>query len=383
MAREKTWSCVQNIALSGTDDGELAQYWMYNLFSFLSGGAGNATAAWEILSASNASSVGGPGTITGSGDMTWNNSGAHTWWVCRKNILPVTASTTRYIYLTVDLEDSDDSKVYFSFDYNAPNFSGQSTSARPAETANNYEKDGFIYRQEYDAGNQAYFHGTIDTTGSFHVIGAQNKGAGNGAPYNFALSCARLETPTPPEIDPFPVLLRCNYSVGGTAINTTTHGCWSIGNTYQYYTGNNNNLNAGLTYSKWGASNSTYGYGGFAVWTPAGVANNTTGDNTGMMLGNFAWFVANAATGDSNGNYPLLPSFIYRYDGSPTSTPRSNIIRGRLPDVFVAQGSARMDGDAGEGYGLGGLSIPASGTIEYSVVGDVFLPFSASILPGA
>lgn len=113
---------------------------MYEFYTFLSGGAGNSTAAWEILSASNASSVGGPGTITGTGSITWNSSGAHTWWVCRKNILPVTASTTRYIYLTVDLEDSDDTKAYFSFDYDAPNFSGQSTSTRPAETARAYEK---------------------------------------------------------------------------------------------------------------------------------------------------------------------------------------------------------------------------------------------------
>ena len=70
MAREKTWACKQNIALVGDNDSKIAKSWMYEFYTFLSGGAGNSTAAWEILSASNASSVGGPGTITGTGSIT-------------------------------------------------------------------------------------------------------------------------------------------------------------------------------------------------------------------------------------------------------------------------------------------------------------------------
>ena len=280
MAREKSWSCVQNVALSGTTDTELAQNWMYELYSFLSGGAGNATAAWEILSASNATSVGGPGTITGSGDMNWNGAGPHTWWVCRKNILPVTASTTRYIYLTVDLEDADDSKAYFSFDYTAPDFSGQTTSVRPAETANAYELDGQPYRYAYDAGNQAYFHGTIDTTGSFYAFGAQKDGT-DFASYNFGISCTRLETPRTPEVDPFPVLLRCNYSNGyNSTFGYRNHGCWSLGdNNVSSY----NNICAASGYNEWNDNANNSNIGGFAMWWVDG-AHATDGQNVGLMI---------------------------------------------------------------------------------------------------
>lgn len=381
MAREKTWSCKQNIALSGATDADLAKNWMYEFYTFLSGGAGNSTAAWEILSASNASSVGGPGTITGTGSMTWNNSGAHTWWVCRKNILPVTASTTRYIYLTVDLEDSDDSKAYFSFDHNMPNFSGQSTSTRPAETAKAYELDGQTYRYAYDAGNQAYFHGTIDTTGSFYVFGAQKSGT-TAAPYNFTISCARLETPRPAEVDPFPVFLRCAFSRGSNGSTTSyNHGCWSLGDNGQ---DTYNNILAGSGYNEWNDSNQNYGIGGCAMWWIDGV-NDSDGQNCGLMMSSPDPGVASSPFYDLpangsliDGSYPLTPTFVAHYYGSNNVY---NDFRGRLPDIFIAAGSVRFYGQT-TGYGAGGLSVPASGTIEYSVASDMFFPFSASLQPG-
>ena len=380
MTREKSWSCVQNIALSGTTDTELAQNWMYELYSFLSGGAGNATAAWEILSASNATSVGGPGTITGSGDMNWNGAGPHTWWVCRKNILPVTASTTRYIYLTVDLSGTDDSKAYFSFDYEAPDFSGQSTSARPAETANAYEKDGQTYRYAYDAANQAYFHGTIDTTGSFYAFGAQ-KNATTAAPYNFGISCTRLETPRAPEVDPFPVLLRCAYAEGKFSTSYYNHGCWSLGNNAS---DSRNNILAGSGYNEWNDNAASTGIGGFAMWYVDG-GRATNGQGVGLMMISPDPGVGSSPIYDMpvggdyiDGTYPLLPTYVGHYLGSDNV---QNSFRGRIPDVFFAAGSVRLSAATGV-WGLGGLSIPATGTIEYSVASDVFFPFSASLQPG-
>ena len=372
MAREKTWVCRQNVALAGSDDATLAKNWMYEFYNLLSGGVGNDDAKWEILSASDGSSVGGGGLITGSGDMNWAGSGAHTWWVCRKNMLPVTASTTRYIYLTVDLEDSDDSKAYFSFDYDAPDFSGQSTSARPAETANNYEKDGHTYREAYDAGNQAYFHGTIDTTGSFYVISSQ--AGGSVYPYQGTISCARIETARTGTVDPFPVFLKVGYDNA-----TSRHGPWGAGKNGSFSTSTNNTIPADGYHSSTPSPHWTQ-KGGQAVWSTSGTPIRSSTDN-----GRNAGFLKYSTLGSNqdpggdtpvageqvDGTFPLLPAFIYEGLAGATS-----VVRGRLPDVFPA---AYVENN----NGLGGLVTPATGTPEYCVVGDYWLPFSASLLPGA
>jgi hypothetical protein len=380
MAREKSWSCVQNIALSGTTDTTLAQNWMYELYTFLSGGAGNSTSAWEILSASNSLSVGGPGTISGTGSFIWNASGAHSWFTCRKDILPVTASTTRYIYLTVDCEDTDNTKAYFGFDYSAPNFAVKATDTRPAETSNCYEQDGIQFMYSYDVSNQTYFHGTIDETGSFHIIGARKDGV-TSAPYNFALSCARLETPRSADIDPFPVLLRCNYSRNQSPYYG--HGCWSLGDNGQndHY----NNLLAGNGMTNWSNNGpTTTGKGGFAMWwVDGGYAAD--GQNAGCFIPSPDVGIASSPIYDmpSNGSvidgtYPLLPMYIGHYFGSGYT---SNEIRGRLPDVFFCAGSVRYVYST-TGWGAGGLTVPLTGDIEYSVASDCFFPFSASLQPG-
>lgn len=372
MTREKTWVSKQNIALSGANDADLAKNWMYELYTFLSGGAGNSTCAWEIISASNGSSVGGPGTITATGSMTWNSSGAHTWWVCRKNILPVTASTTRYIWMTVDLEDSDDTKAYFSWNYDPPNFSGQNTSTRPAETATTYESDAMPYRYEYDAGNQAYFHGCIDTTGSFHVHSGQSNGATSPS-YPFGMSCARVETPRAAEVDPFPIFLKCSY--GGSNVS---HGGWTVGDASST---SRNNIFANTTYSQWNASTTNI-KGGCAMWYFDGSYYADGGDSgwfvpTTNNISYNPWLVAPSTGNQIDGTFALIPMQVGMGFFTTAIT-----IRGRLPDVFCVAGSANRDGSTGEGWGNGGLSLPATGDIEYSCAGDFFFPFSASLQPG-
>jgi len=372
MAREKTWTTVQNVNVTGADDAATAQNWMWNFFQFLSGGAGSATAAWEIVSASNASSVGGHGTITGPSSFTWNGSGAHSWFVFKKDMLPTTGSTERYIYLTVDLNQANDGNAHWVFDYETPNFSGQNTSTRPAETSRAYENT-VPFRYEYSASAPTYFHGCIDTTGSFHVFTTQDAGVSN-PPNPYAISCARLETPRAGEVDPFPIFLKLSYGA-----NVSSHGAWTMGDgggtTY-------NNITANTSYSNWnGATTNTKG--GCAMWYYTGTQYADGGDSgwwtpSGNGLTVNPW-LDTAATGDPHdGSYPLIAMYM----GMNFGNTQTNI-RGRLPDVFCVQGSGLLDGSTGAGYGVGGLSVPQTGDIEYSCIGDFFFPFSASIEPGA
>jgi hypothetical protein len=403
MAREKTWQCHQNLDVDGADDARTAGNWMLRLYNFLSGGASpdmsggmGSIGKWTVCSASNSTvlganpqgaySSGGNSILSKSDGFVWSNTGAHSWFVMKKDILPVTASTTRYVYLTVACNTADDNQAYFSFDHQLPNFSGQSTSARPLSGTQAYGQFS-QYRTDYDASNPTYFHGTIDTTGSFHVVGAQQR-ATNGPSYQFALSCARVETPHAAEVETCPVFLKCGW-VGDS---TTMHGPWGGGDDQNWGYANNCTGYSSYQYSAqcWDQP------GGQAMWDstgsagPGGGGPAVDGFYAGFLQYVGGWQVSNQSpicdnwrTGDQLSNsYILLPSFLAtnRYANAST-TPTD--VRGRLPDVFGCMGSVRLDCSLGEGYGLGGLTIPKTGDIEYCVAGDYFLPFSASLLPGS
>jgi len=399
MAREKTWQCHQNLDVDGADDAGTAGNWMLRLYNFLSGGAapdmsasGGSVGKWTICSASNSTVVGEGGAdgaaytkavLTSSAGFVWSNTGAHSWFVMKKDILPVTASTTRYVYLTVACNTADDNSAYFSFDHQLPDFSGQDTSTRPTSGSNAYGQFS-QFRNDYDAGNTTYFHGTIDTTGSFHVITSQQRGT-TGPQYALGLSCARIETPKAAEVDPYPVFLKCGF-VGDSVTN---HGAWGYGDA-----GINSYANNCTGYSSYyTGANCWSTLGGQAVWRKDGQTM-AAGGTYGWMAG-FLNYVGtyypnyqgpmtdNYRTGDTDNTYPLLPSFVAHATAvNEFSLPTT--VKGRLPDIFGCAGSARLDcSNAGQGYGLGGLVIPKTGDIEYCVVGDTFLPFSASLLPGS
>jgi hypothetical protein len=383
MAREKSWECRQNIQVSETDDATTAQNWMFELYTFLSGGVGT-VGKWEILSASQGSgSIGGAGFISSSHQFNWgaSDSADRSWFVARKNILPVTASTTRYIHLTVDCFSSgpDDAKFYCIFDPNEPNFGSAATDSRPVETSQAYEQET-IYRSAYDAGNATYFHATIDTTGSFHVLTAQQRGT-SGPQYSFALSCARLETPRAAEVDPYPVFLKCGFAGDSTVV----HGPWGVGDDgYIYY-----NQGGVILAAHNSAGNVWSNFGGQAMWNNLGQTN-AYGWYCGILAymsqythGRTGPYSSERPTGDPIDNtYALLPSFLSTTPGTSYNSHQASF-RGRMPDVFMCPGSVFMDAsDAGSGFGLGGLTIPLSGGIEYCVAGDCFLPFSASLQPG-
>ena len=97
MAREKSWQCIQNIAVSSVDEATTGANWMYQFYNFLSGGAGNSAAAWEVISASNGVTTGGSTFISSSADFVWS-AGDRSWFTMRKNILPVTGGVNRYLW---------------------------------------------------------------------------------------------------------------------------------------------------------------------------------------------------------------------------------------------------------------------------------------------
>jgi hypothetical protein len=230
-----------------------------------------------------------------------------------------------------------------------------------------------LYREAYDAGNQAYWHGTIDTTGSFYTVSSQ--AGGSVYPYQCTICCARIETARTGTVDPFPVFLKVGYDN-----NTGRHGPWGQGKNGQDTTTYNNTACYGQYAYNSTPSPAWTQNGGQAVWSTDGTpiqSSNNNGRNIGFLKYTTMGTYRNPGSdtpiaGEQvDGTYPLLPSFLYEDFGGASS-----VVRGRLPDVFQA---AWLENN----NGLGGLVTPATGTPEYCVVGDYWLPFSASLLPGA
>ena len=362
MAYEKTWAFRLNQAVTGSGTVEsYSQNWMFQLFSMLSGGNGNATAAWEILSASDASTVAAGGTnITASADFTFNNAGsAHSWFVARKStMLPQTGSETRYVYFTADCENTLDYQAYFSFAYEIPSSAG-STTARPTEAGQVYAKDGQQYiPSTADAGNDLYFNGIIDTTGSFHVFSCRNATGKYNAP--FALSCARLETPRTGTVDPFPVFMKCGYSD-----NSSYMGPWDFA------------ASVGGSSCTWTSTSPSFPAA--ATWWPDGTDGTSTTYNVVMMqgpvspstYGPFSSYGYRSDGASVDNKYALMATYVWSNDGA--SSRYQQYVRGRLPDVHGAS----------EYTSLLGMTTPATGTPTHSVVGAFWFPATASILPGA
>ena len=90
---------LNQVCAGGSVDADVGASWMYNLYTFISGGAGQTTSPWLIMSASNASSV--TTAWTGSGDVTWNRTGsAHSWFVARNDVGATETTTNATIYFS-------------------------------------------------------------------------------------------------------------------------------------------------------------------------------------------------------------------------------------------------------------------------------------------
>ena len=363
MATEKSWQCIQNIAVSSDDDATTGASWMYQFYNFLSGGAGNSTAAWQVISASNGVTTGGSTFISGTGDFVWS-TGDRSWFTMRKAMLPVTgALSARYIWLTVDLVYADTTTAYWIYDYNEPNFGSIAKDSRPAETALAYEKQS-QYRLAYDAGNTTYFHGTIDLTGSFVSVTSQNNVSYPN--YHGSIGCFRVETPRSSSIDPFPVMVRVAWDT-----STSRQGAWTYGEG-----GSVSNISNTISDSGYGLKNGWGDFGGQGFWSVAGAVDNTNGNYASFLSYGGAVNPTNSPFTDWNvggsvidGTWPLLAGYVAELRNSTYT-----VIRGRIPDVHPA-GCKNEDA-------FSGMTTPASGTPTHCTVGSWWLPFTASLLPG-
>jgi hypothetical protein len=372
MATEKTWAYSQNVDCNGeyADVASSCGKWMYNFFTMLSGGNGNSTSKWEIISASNSTSVAAGGTnITGAGNFIWNTAGsAHSWFTARKDtLLPQTGSGGRYVYITVDCEDADPYKAYFAFDHEI-NTSAGSTTARPTLYGTEYAKDGQQFMDNtYNAGLPHYFHGIIDTTGSFHAFYSKS---GLSYEYPFAISCARLETPRTGTLDPYPVFLKLGYYN-----NASYQGPWDMDNM-----GAHNIVGAwnSATPGTYGTTQATWNIGN-AIGNAEGMAGRASNDytlvNTVLQYGtsNTVYGISGwRARGDSvDASWPLMPMYFVENHQDPA--PDFVTVKGRLPDVHFASNY----------WDWGGSVMPGTGSVQYCWVGQCFFPATASLLPGS
>ena len=371
MATEKTWYMSGNVNLNGTSATEVAQGFMFELFNTLSGGNGNTDAKWEIVSASDGSSVAAGGTnITSTSDFVFNTAGsAHSWFLARKSaLLPQTGSGGRYIYFYADCEDTTGNKAYFAFDHQPPGTAG-STTNRPEETSYAFEKDGQSFFTGYDASYPTYYHSCIDTTGSFHIITSRGNTSSN--PYQFAMSCARIETPRTGSADPFPVFLKCGHATAWAATSWTVGGPWS-GKGCSDGANTDWGDTAGYAQGSWRVDSTLNTNDECLLMFPATIDAAQTYN---------PWVEFGPAASPIDGTWPLVPSFVFTANG--TSNPMG--VRGRLPDVHVANFQYYIDGgitNTANLNWLAGATVPQSGTPTHCAVGAWWLPFSASLLPG-
>lgn len=364
MATEKTWFYRTNVNCNGDDLEDVQQNWMFNLFTMLSGGNGNPEAKWEILSASDGSTVAEGGTnITSPSDFSWANAGsAHSWFVARKSgsLLPDSGSGDRYIYFGADCENTYGYQACFTWDYEIPSTAG-TTLNRPDESAMCYQKDAqWFMPNVYDAGNPIYFHGIIDTTGSFHVITSQS---GLNYVYPFAMSTARFETPRAITVDPFPVYMKIGY-----LDHASYRGPWDLdyyrGTSTQWYNTTPNTPTAGT----WVNSPVDGFYG-------AGMAQRDTNDYCMLLCpyGNssYDWnsYYGFKTRGDSlDASWPLMSQYVQ----DVWHSNEFNSIRGRLPDIHPS----------GQYYSYGGAVMPGTGSVQFCWIGDIWMPATGSMLPG-
>lgn len=364
---EKTWAFRHNVNCNGTGSAniDVSQNFIYNLFQTLATGNGNSDAAWTIERSSNGDSAGaGAGQILNSGDFKWNTAGnAHSWFLASKEgLLPNSGSGDPVkLYFMVDCEGADVGKCWFGWGYAAPSDDG-STTARPAEVSSWFEKDAGSFMVGYDAGFPTYFNSSIDTTGSFIVIGSRNQTSNNN--YQFWLMTQRLETPRTHAVDPYPVYMRCAWMSNDANQGTGRDGAgpfsWDIWNANHY--------------SFWYDTESCVG-----MWWVNGVHDQANyGPNTVMLTpmpyAGYTyynpWYKFYTAGSTIDATYPLLDEYMFfsEYNSAAMAS-----IRGRVCDIHMANAYYNMDGSTLSG---------SDGNIFKSQVGCLWFPATASLLPG-
>lgn len=374
MANEKIWHVTgsQNINCDNVDLAGTAGEWMWQYFNFLSGGAGQATSPWTVVSASNGSTLTGNGSnITGASSFIWRLESQTTFsysWFLMKNSTMRSGSllgSPGNVFMMVEClygSGNDQTYAIFSWDINeydaTPGNITASCGANAAGTEYRYitdeEDQKFVY--DYNVSYPTYFHGTMDETGSFVALSARGGYTGY-TNYPFTATMLRCETPRTILVDGFPIITRFQYEPD-SAEDT---GPWAATSfAYDYW--------------RWHrGAGSTNERGWSMYWSDATADNGTTwgrGFNPTLSYafsGKGSVVTSIGASGDDlDGTYPMMPMFCGTWENVHKS------IRGRIPDIFTAPGEANV----------AGTTVPFSGTPTHCVVGDVFLPFTASLLPG-
>ena len=406
MATEKSWRCRINKNCNGDDQAGTAANWMLEYFNFLSGGEGGA-GAWTIMSSSDASTViSGGVNMTAASDFTWAVSGSkHSWFVARKNILPRGTSSAeptgldkdshRFIYHGVNLNTSNTLRATFWWDYVDPctlggaqgNGGGQQNtgSIYHSITSSVYAYDCFErFWVGHDAANPVYFHGTIDTTGSYHAL--TNQRQASHANQQFAVSVARLETPRSASVEHFPVYIKCGSNWhDDSALYYAGAGPWSLYQTTDEGQGGGNiayysvSWNSGRTDPR---KTTQYWGGQCCMWDSNGAKITllepllcspipvVAGINESMPR-----LIRPVQGPNIDGAWALMPTYVQTAIGA-AGTEKYIGWRGRLPDVHLWNSSYGN-------YAGQGATIPnPSSSATHAIVGHWFLPFTGALLPG-
>ena len=375
MATEKKWDSRNiNIQVSDTDDATTSGKFLFQWYTMLSGSGANglisgswgtATSPWVVVTASNGTSGAKTwGDYTDASSSATSGGGARSWVLFKNSNL---GHPTGSLYMCIDNCAANDRSIHLSFDHQAPATGSVSETSAPTFTDSVYRTDNTApngstdiqCRPDYDASNPTYFHGTMDTTGSFIVVTGQNQA--NASYYNFPFTCAviRLESPRSSSVDPYKDFIKASWW-------NATNGPWSNHNFCAYQTYTAWNYSTGIGHAMWWKGGEPTATGFAATFmTPA----QRNGYGPGM--GYYSPPVADIPGLDKlDGTSPMMPNFVYLYTAGYYS------IRGRLPDVLAGWGT----NDTGQQ--MDGLATPATGTPEYAYVGNNWLPFTGALQPG-
>tara|TARA_R110000824_G_scaffold8730_1_gene39477 strand:- start:609 stop:1739 length:1131 start_codon:yes stop_codon:yes gene_type:complete len=375
MATEKNWDSRNiNIQVSDTDEATTSGKYLFQWYTMLSGSGANglisgswgtATSPWTVISASNGTAVATTWDDYTDASSSATSGGSARSWVLFEN--STMGHPTGSLWFCVDnvSAGANNLSVHMTFGHEIPtNFGSVSTTVAPAFTSNAYQtmagapgsKDVQV-RPAYDAANPTYFHGTMNTTGSFIIVTGQNQNSATKYNYPHSTMITQLETPRSSSVDPYPYLIKSTWK-------NTTNG------PYGHYSSVGNS-----TYTHWDDV-----LGGHAMWWKTG-AIGASGDGftpTFMAPGGSSttiatpWYFSSPISQNLDyldGTSPMLPTFVINWVVSYYS------VRGRIADVMCGWGG-------GDAYGMEGMATPATGTPEYAFLGNYWLPFTGTLQPG-
>ena len=374
MATEKKWDSRNiNVQVSDTDDATTSGKWLFQFYTMLSGSGndgtisgswGTATSPWQVISASNGTTMATKwNDYTDASSSATAHMSARSWVIFKNDIMGHPTGSLWFMLDNISA-GANDLSIHMSFAHVDPTFGSVAVDQEPTFASTTYLTlagtpggTDIQTRPAYDASNPTYFHGTMDTTGSFIAITGQNQNNATSYNYPHATMIMQLETPRSSSVDPYPYLIKSSYK------NTTNGPLGQVG------------ICGHTTHNSWDNA-----LGGQAMWWKNGEADTddgffstfmVPGSNASVSYPNTVNFASAISQGldDLDGTSPMLPTFIMTWVADYYS------VRGRLPDVLCGWGGQ-------DAYGMEGMATPATGTPEYAFLGNFWLPFTGTLQPG-